>query len=190
MNTIFVNEFICSFENKERLLRKFTKNTVKQIQEIGENIIKKIEKDLSFFKPYSFKSNEPIEEVCFKTMISVPDFQDFFYFIPNNRFKTTLEEFKDNVWSDFSFKLVNFIFNYCIDKFNLKPINDSYKKYFLQKNEEAFFYKNCCFDKHFFKKISVVLYNIEVETKTEDGNFAVYNPKINLFLNFKIKLIL
>lgn len=204
MDTIFVNEFICSFENKEKLLNELIKNaisqtqessediikeienTVNQIKETGEDIIKKIKKKLSFFKPYSFKSNEAIEEVCLKKEVFFPDFQELFYFNPNNRFKITLEEFKDNILSDISFRLLSLIFNYCIDKFNLKPINDSYKRYFLQKNEETFFYKNCCFDKHFFKKISVVLYGIGIEI---EKYYITANPKIDLFFNFEIKLI-
>lgn len=208
IDTVFFNEFVYSFKNKERLLIENIKkdlaeeqknnedmikkidNSANQIKEISENTIKEIKRVLSFFGPYSFKSNEPIEEVCLQKEIVFNDFQELIFFEPNNRFKTTFEEFKGNILLDISSRLLNFIFQYCIDKFNLKPIINPYKGYFLQKNEEVFFYKNCCFDKYFFKKISIDLYDIKINIETYNDVIVPHCSQINLFFNFEIKLII
>lgn len=144
IGTLSFNEF--SFKKEK---------TFKRYEKIGESIIEKLKEKLSFFEKNFFYSNEKCEK--------------FYLFRPHRIFKLNKKHFIDgsgfpdiseSIAEDISDDILDDIFLFCVRKFSLKMVNDFRTLELLKEYDIKYIYKGFCFDKNFFKKISIVLDNI------------------------------
>lgn len=163
---VFINEFVF---NKEKTLKRFEK--------IGEYIIENLKEKLSFFKNCFFDWDEDYKEFYFNKDL-------IFYNLSKEHFidNKPIPNIDKNIAEDVSKNILDIIFLHMIKKFSLKRVNDLREKELLEKYDNKFFYRGFCFDKHLFKKISIVLNNIDYEER--ENNF------INLRFPVKIYLII
>lgn len=170
IGTLSFNEF--SFK-KEKTWERYEK--------IGESIIEKLKEKLSFFEKNFFYSNEKREK--------------FYLFRPYYVFKLNKKHFikgsgfpdiSESIAEDISNDILDDIFLFCIGKFSLKKINDFRMQELLKEYDNKYIRKGFCFDKNFFKKISIVLDNILCREQFE----ICKNYAENTDLIFRVKIFL
>lgn len=171
-DTVFINEFVFK---KEKTFERFEK--------IGEYIIEKLKEKLSFFENNFFYSNEKCER--------------FYLFKPHYVFKLNKKHFiegsgfpdiSESIAEDISNDILDDIFLFCIRKFSLKIVNNSRIQELLKEYDNKYIHKGFCFDKNFFKKISIVLDNILCREQFEIcKNYAEDTDlvfRVKIFLTF------